>query len=47
MEKKDQKCFFWCHDRHINVSKKYPETIKRMIKKLAKTLPMMELSFQG
>ena len=24
---KDQKCFLWCHVRHINPSKKHPERI--------------------
>ena len=32
IEKKDQKCFFWCHVRHINFSKKHPERIHKMIK---------------
>ena len=25
IEKKDQKCFFWCHVRHNNLSKKHEE----------------------
>ena len=33
IEKKDQKCFFWCHVRHISFSKKEPERILKMLKK--------------
>ena len=28
---KDQKCFLWCHVRHINPSKEHPERIKKKI----------------
>ena len=38
IKNKDQKCFLWCHVRHINPSKEHPE-------KLLKNLIMMELSF--
>ena len=42
---KDQKCFLWCHVRHINPSKEHPERIKKKLtKKLLKNLIMMELS---
>ena len=27
IKNKDQKCFLWCHDRHINPSKENPERI--------------------
>ena len=27
VKKKDQKCFLWCHVRHINPSKEHPERI--------------------
>ena len=30
--------FFWCDVRHINVSKKHPERIKKMIKKVVEKL---------
>ena len=42
---KGQKCFSWCHVRHINPSKEHPERIKKLTKKLLKNLIMMELSF--
>ena len=46
IQNKDQKCFFWCHVRHINPSKEHPERIlKNDKKKLLKNLIMMELSF--
>ena len=40
-----QKCFLWCHVRHINPSKEHPERIKKLTKKLLKNLIMMKLSF--
>ena len=45
IKNKDQKCFFWCHVRHINPSKEHRETIKKTDKKLLKNLIMIELSF--
>ena len=33
---KDQKCFLWCHIRHINPTKEHPERIKKVDKKLVK-----------
>ena len=45
IKSKDQKCFLWCHVRHINSSKEHPERIKETDKKLLKNLIMMELSF--
>ena len=44
IKNKDQKCFLWCHVRHINPSKEHPERIKKTDKKIAKNLIMMELS---
>ena len=44
IKNKDQKCFLWCHVRHINPSKEHPERIKKTDKKLLKNLIMMELS---
>ena len=29
IKNKDQKCFLWCHVRHINHSKEHPERIKK------------------
>ena len=46
IKNKDQKCFLWCHVRHINPSKEHPERILKMTRKLLKNLIMMELSFQ-
>ena len=34
IKNKDQKCFLWCHVRHINPSKEHPGRIKKMTKKL-------------
>ena len=36
IKNKDQKCFLWCHVRHINPSKEHPERIRKIDKKLAK-----------
>ena len=44
IKNKDQKCFLWCHVRHINLSKEHPER-KKMTKILLKNLIMIELSF--
>ena len=44
IKNKDKKYFLWCHVRHINPSKEYPERIKKMTKKLLKNLIIMELS---
>ena len=45
IKNKDQKCFLWCHVRHINPSKGNPERILKSDKKFLKYLIMMELSF--
>ena len=36
IKSKDQKCFLWCHVRHINPSKEHPERIRKIDKKLVK-----------
>ena len=36
IKNKDQKCFLWCHVRHINPSKEHPERIRKVDKKLVK-----------
>ena len=41
----DQKCFLWCHVRHINPVKIHPERITREDKKLAKELGYNEIEF--
>ena len=38
IKNKDQKCFLWCHVRHINPSKEYPERIKKNWQKIAEKL---------
>ena len=42
IKNKDQKCFLWCHVRHINPSKEHPERIKKTDKKIAE-----ELNYDG
>ena len=38
IKNKDQKCFLWCHVRHINPSKEHPERITKDDKKLLSIL---------
>ena len=46
IKNRTQKCFLWCHDRHINPVKIHPERITRKDKKnLLKILIMLELNF--
>ena len=47
IKNKDQKCFLWCHVKHINPSKEHPERILKVDKKLLENLIIMELSVQG
>ena len=42
IKNKDHKCFLWCHVRHINLSNKHPERIKKTDKKIAE-----ELNYDG
>ena len=46
IKNKDEKCFLWCHVRHINSSEERPERILKTDKKIAENLILMELSFQ-
>ena len=41
----DQKCFVWCHVRHINPVKMHPERITREDKKLLNNLNYDEIKF--
>ena len=41
----DQKCFLWCHVRHINPSKEHTGEIKRVDKRLANNLDYDEIEF--
>ena len=45
IKNKDEKCFLWCHVRHINLLNKHPERILKNDKKLLKNLIMVELNF--
>ena len=47
IKKKNQKCFLWCHVRHINPSKEqsFQKELKKPTKKLLKILIMIKLSF--
>ena len=44
IKNKDQKCFLWCHVRHINPLKEHLERITKEDKNLLKILIMMELT---
>ena len=41
----DQKCLLWCHIRHINPLKEYPERIKKNNKKIACNLNYEGIEF--
>ena len=41
----DQKCFLWCHVRHINPLKEYPERMTRIDRKIACSLNYVEIKF--
>ena len=41
----NQKCFLWCHVRHINPVKIHPEELHGKIKNLLTILIMTELNF--
>ena len=43
--KKNQKYFFWCYVRHINLSKKHPGKIKKMIKNFLQKLDYGVIEF--
>ena len=45
IKNKYQKCFLWCHVRHINLSNKHPEIIKKTDKKIAEELNYDEIEF--
>ena len=45
IKNKDQKCFLWCHVRHINPLKEHPERITKEDKKLVKDLDYDEIDF--
>ena len=41
----DQKCFLWCHLRHINHLKSIQKELQKLIEKLLVILIMIELNF--
>ena len=43
IKNKDQKCFLWCHVRHVNPSKEHLERIKKTDKKIADKLNYDEI----
>ena len=45
IKNKDQKCFLWCHVRHINPSEEHPERIKKTDKKIAEKLDYDGIEF--
>ena len=45
IKNKDQKCFLWCHVRHINPSKEHPERITKEDKQLISDLDYDEIEF--
>ena len=45
IKNKDQKCFLWCHVRHINPSHEHPERIFKNDKKVIKKLDCNEIEF--
>ena len=45
IKNKDQKCFLWCHVRHINPSKEHPERIKNIDKQIVKQLNYDRIEF--
>ena len=42
---KNNKCFLWCHVRHLNLIKKHPEGINKEDKKLANNLSYERIAF--
>ena len=45
IKNKDEKCFLWCHVRHIDPSKEHPERIKKIHNKIAEKLNYDETEF--
>ena len=41
----DQKCFLWCHVRHINSLKEHPERITKTDREIASNLDYDEIKF--
>ena len=47
IKNKGQKCFLWCHVRHINASKEHPERIRKIDKKIVEKLDYDGIEFPG
>ena len=45
IKNKDQKCFLWCHVRHINPWKEHPERLKKTDKKITEKLDYDGIEF--
>ena len=45
IKSKDQKCFLWCHIRHISPWQEHPERIKKTDKKIAGKLDYDGIEF--
>ena len=45
IENNDNKCFLWCHVRHLDLIRKHPESIKKEDKKLANNLNYEGIEF--
>ena len=45
MENKDEKCFLWCHVRHISSSKEDSERTKKNWQKIVEKLNYDEIEF--
>ena len=45
IKNKDEKCFLWCHVRHINLLNKHPERIFKKEKKIAEELNYDDIEF--
>ena len=45
IKNKDEKCFLWCHVRHINPSNEHPERILKTNKKIAEKVDYNEIEF--
>ena len=45
LKNEDDKCFLWCHVRHLNPQKKLPERIKLSDREYAKKLDYIGITF--
>ena len=45
IKNRDNKCFLWCHIRHLNLVKTHPERITKNDKELASKLNYEEINF--